>query len=33
MSPDQEPPHDDGSSLEALLEYLRDQRGFDFSGY
>jgi two-component system CheB/CheR fusion protein len=33
MSPDQEPAQPGGSSLEALLEYLRDQRGFDFSGY
>jgi two-component system CheB/CheR fusion protein len=33
MSPEteQSPPED--QSLEALLEYLRDRRGFDFSGY
>jgi two-component system, chemotaxis family, CheB/CheR fusion protein len=33
MSPDQEKPADDEKSLEPLLEYLRDSRGFDFSGY
>jgi two-component system CheB/CheR fusion protein len=33
VSRDRDPEPQHGSSLEALLEYLRDERGFDFSGY
>ncbi len=33
MSPEQEKPSAVSESLEELLEYLRDSRGFDFSGY
>jgi two-component system, chemotaxis family, CheB/CheR fusion protein len=34
MSPDESPPSSsEDLELEALLEYLRDQRGFDYSGY
>jgi two-component system CheB/CheR fusion protein len=33
MNPDGLPAPSEDRALEALLEYLRDQRGFDFSGY
>jgi two-component system, chemotaxis family, CheB/CheR fusion protein len=33
MSPEPETETADNQDLEALLEYLRDSRGFDFSGY
>jgi two-component system CheB/CheR fusion protein len=33
MSPENEQSDEDQKPLEALLEYLRDSRGFDFSGY
>ncbi|HVV91068.1 MAG TPA: CheR family methyltransferase [Solirubrobacterales bacterium] len=33
MTPEKEKSADEPEALEALLEYLRDSRGFDFSGY